>query len=113
MIDQIGKAKPSIAAALSRAQLRSVSPEKFVVAIQDNEYTLKLIKKNLDWVEAICRQHADRDIKIDFADDKKDDAQVATAKSKANELRQQLLNHPLVADAVDIFSGKIEDIKIK
>ncbi|WP_419656989.1 DnaX: DNA polymerase III, subunit gamma/tau [Desulfosarcina variabilis str. Montpellier] len=113
VIDQIGKAKPSIAAALSRAQLRSVSPEKFVVAIQDNEYTLKLIKKNLDWVEAICRQHADRDIKIDFADDKKDDAQVATAKSKANELRQQLLNHPLVADAVDIFSGKIEDIKIK
>jgi hypothetical protein len=36
-----------------------------------------------------------------------------SAKQKANEMRQQLLNHPLVADAVDIFSGKIEEIKIR
>ena len=113
VIGQIGKAKPSIAAALSRGQLTSVSPEKFIVAIRDNEYTMNLIKKNLEMVQSICRQCADRDIKIDFADDKKGDAHVETAKLKANELRQQLLNHPLVADAVDIFSGKIEDIKIK
>jgi DNA polymerase-3 subunit gamma/tau len=113
VIGQIGKAKPSIAAALSRGQLTSVSPEKFIVAIRDNEYTMNLIKKNLEMVQVICRQYADRDIKIDFADDKKGGTQVETAKQKANELRQQLLNHPLVADAVDIFSGKIEDIKIK
>lgn len=113
VIGQIGKAKPSIAAALSRGQLTSVSSEKFIVAIRDNEYTMNLIKKKLEMIQAICRQSADRDIEIDFADDKKGHTQVETAKRKANELRQQLLNHPLVADAVDIFSGKIEDIKIK
>jgi DNA polymerase-3 subunit gamma/tau len=113
VITQLGDAKPSIAAALSRAQLISVSPKAFVVAIRDNEYTLNLIKKNLNLVETVCRQHADRDIQIDFVGDKKDDAKAATAKQRSNELRQQLLNHPLVADAVDIFSGKIEDIKIK
>ena len=113
VIAHIGETKPSIAASLSRAKLISVSPKKFVVAIRDNEYTLNLIKKNLSLVEAVCRQQADRNIQIDFEGDKKDDVQVATVKQKADELRQQLLNHPLVADAVDIFSGKIEDIKFK
>ncbi len=113
VITQIGQAKPSIAAALSRAKVVSLSPKKIVVAIRDNEYTLNLLKKNISLVEAVCRQHADRDIQIDFSGDKKDDAQVALVKQKADDLRQQLLNHPLVADAVDIFSGKIEDIKIK
>jgi DNA polymerase-3 subunit gamma/tau len=113
VIAQIRESKPSIAAALSRAQLISDSPKEFVVAIHDNEYTINLIKKNLGLVEAVCRRHADRRIQIDFTGDKKDDAKTVSAKQRADDLRQQLLNHPLVSDAVDIFSGKIEDIKIR
>jgi DNA polymerase-3 subunit gamma/tau len=113
IIARIREAKPSIAAALARAQLVSVSSQAFAVAMRDNEYTMNLVRKNLSLVEDICRQHADRSIQIDFDGDEKDNSQVVTAKQKADELKQQLLNHPLVADAVDIFSGKIEDIKIK
>lgn len=113
ILARMGEAKPSIAAALARAQLVSVSTQAFLVAMRDNEYTMNLVKKNLSLVEDVCRQHADRGIRIDFAGDEKDNSQVVTAKQKSDELKQQLLNHPLVADAVDIFSGKIEDIKIK
>ena len=111
---RMGQAKPSIGAALARAQLVSVSSDKFVVSMRDNDYTMNLVRKNFNLVENVCRQHADRGIHIDFVGDGNDDVQAAvTAKQKANELRQQMLNHPLVADAVDIFGGKIEDIKIK
>jgi DNA polymerase-3 subunit gamma/tau len=113
VVAAIGEAKPSIAAALSRARLVSATPQEFVVAIGDSEYTLNLVRKNLALVEKICREHAHRGIQIDFNGGKEDGAKTATAKQEADELRQQLLNHPLVADAVDIFSGKIEDIKIK
>jgi DNA polymerase III subunit gamma/tau len=113
VIDRIGDAKPSIAAALSRAQLISASSEKFVVALNDNEYTLNLVRKHLAIVEGVCREQAQREIEIQFDGDKKDATQATAVKQKANDLRQQLLNHPLVADAVDIFNGKIEDIKIK
>ncbi|MBC2712252.1 MAG: DNA polymerase III subunit gamma/tau [Desulfosarcina sp.] len=109
----IAETKPSIAAALSRSQLVSVSEQAFTVALRDNDYTMNLVKKNLAMIEAVCRENAGRGIHIDFSGDSADENHAATAKQTANDIRQQLLNHPLVADAVDVFSGKIEAIKIR
>jgi DNA polymerase-3 subunit gamma/tau len=33
-------------------------------------------------------------------------------KSKDNQLKQEAFNHPLVSDAIEIFNGKIVDVKI-
>ena len=33
-------------------------------------------------------------------------------KDMENRLRHETLNHPLVADAVEIFNGKVVDVKI-
>jgi hypothetical protein len=33
-------------------------------------------------------------------------------KNHENQLKQEALSHPLVADTVEIFSGKVVDIKI-
>ena len=33
-------------------------------------------------------------------------------KNQENELKQKALRHPLVADAVEIFDGKLIDVKI-
>lgn len=109
----ISERKPSIAAALSRAQLVSVSEQTITVAVRENDYTINLVKKNLSMIETICREHAGREVLIDFSDGDAGGKQAASVKKKADEIRQQLLNHPLVADAVDIFNGKIEAIKLR
>ena len=113
IIDLIAETKPSIAAALSRSQLVSVSKDAFRVVVRDNDYTMNTVKKNLTMIEAVCREHAGRTIQVDFSNDDVDEKSVTSAKQKADDIRQQLLNHPLVADAVDIFSGTIEEIKIR
>ncbi|BBO81677.1 DNA polymerase III subunit gamma/tau [Desulfosarcina ovata] len=110
----IRDAKPSIAGALSRATRVDVSDKAFTVVLPDNGFTLNLINKNLEMINAVCReQAAGREIKIEAAGDSAGGKEKAAAKQKNNDIRQQLLNHPLVADAVDIFSGKIEEIKIR
>ena len=109
----IAETKPSIAAALTRSQLVSVSEQAFKVAVRDNDYSMNLVKKNLAMIEAACREHAGRGIHMDFSGDDADEKHATSAKQKADEIRQQLLNHPLVVDAVDIFSGKIDEIKIR
>ena len=81
--------------------------------MRDNDYTMNLVKKNLSMIEAVCREQAGRGVRIDFSGDDAGANQVTSAKQKANEIRQQLLNHPLVADSIDIFNGKIEEIKIR
>ena len=109
----IAKTKPSIAAALSRSQLVAVTPEAFDVKVRENDYTINLVRKNLAMLEAVCRKHAGRGIRIDFSHHDADKKPALKARKKADDLKQQLLNHPLVADAVDIFNGKIEEIKIR
>ncbi len=113
VIAEMAKSKPSIAAALSRATLVAGSAQAFTVAVRDNDYSVNLLKKNLALIEAACRDHAGRDIEMNFSNGQTGEEDAASVKQQADALRQQLLNHPLVADAVDIFSGKIEEIKIK
>ena len=113
VIARIAETKPSIAAALTRSQLVSMSEQTFAVRVRDNDYSMNLIKKNLTMIDAICRELAGRKIQVDFFSSDSEENPTASAKQKADDIRQQLLNHPLLADAVEIFSGKIEEIKIK
>jgi DNA polymerase III subunit gamma/tau len=113
IIALIAETKPSIAAALSRSQLVSMSDQAFMVRVSDNDYSMNQVKKNLSVIDAACRELAGRGIHVDFSSDGTDEKNVASAKKKVDDIRQQLLNHPLLADAVEIFSGKIEEIKIR
>ncbi len=111
VIERVKVSKPSVAASLSRAEMVSESPEKFVVALSGNEYALNSVKKHQGLVETACREIG-REIEIQFNGNKKDVSQVTAEKQKANELRYKLLNHPLVEDAVNIFRGNLEEVKI-
>lgn len=113
IVASIATARPSVAGALSRSRLVSVSPEAFTVAVGDSDYSMKTVKKNLDLIEAVCREQAGRGIQIDFSGIDTDPQHGAEAKQKADTIKQQLLNHPLVADAVELFNGKIEEIIIR
>ena len=113
VIAMIAKTKPSIAAALSRAQSISVTQSAITVALRDNDYTVNLLNKHLDKIKAVCREHTGREIHIDISNDDASDSHAPSTKHRVDRIKQELLNHPLVADAVDIFSGKIEELKIR
>jgi len=113
VVAAIGERKPSIAAALGRAKLDDVSDQAFTVVLHENGYTANLVKKNLAMIESVCRERTGRKVNIEYSNDAADEKNGANEKKKADEIRQKLLNHPLVADAVELFNGKIEEIKIK
>ena len=81
--------------------------------MRDNDYSINLVKKNLSMIDAVCREFAGRGIHVDFSSGDMEAMHAISAKQKADDIRQQLLNHPLVADAVEIFNGTIEEIKIR
>ncbi len=113
VIARIEETKPSIAAALTRSQVVSMSQQAFTIKVCDNDYTMNLVKKNLSMIDAVCRELAGRKIHVDFFTGDTEENPATSAKQKADDIRQKLLNHPLLADAVEIFSGKIEEIKIR
>ena len=109
----IAKTKPSIAAALSRTRLTSASEQEFTVQVRDNGYVMKAIKKHLPLIEAVCREHGGRQVKFEFTSDSVDDQQVEAQRQVAEKLKNELINHPLVSDAIDIFNGDVPTIKLK
>ena len=113
VVARIAETKPSIAAALTRSQLVSMSEQAFTVKVRDNDYSMNLVKKNLPMIDAVCRERAGRGVQIDFFSGEAQDNTETSAKQRADDTRQRLLNHPLLTDAVEIFSGKIEEIKIR
>jgi hypothetical protein len=79
IIAVIAKSKPSVAAALSRSQLTSVSEKAFTVTVRDNDYTMKMVKKNLAMIDAACREHAGRGVQSTFP---ADDAQTGNMRKR-------------------------------
>ncbi len=113
VVEAVVAARPSLAGALSRAKLIEATDRAFTVEIAGNGYAMKLVDKHLATIEAVCREVAGRTIAFRATGDGGQDAGQDDPRQKADAIRQQLLNHPLVADAVDIFSGKIEEIKLR
>lgn len=113
VVVSIERSKPSVGAALNRSRLISVSAEAFKVAVSDNDYTIKTIKKNLALIEAACREQAGRGIQIDFSDVDTHANSDASSKQKADAIKKRLSNHPLVTDAMELFGGTFEGIIIK
>ena len=113
VIAAIADAKPSVAGALSKTSLDDVAEGRFNVTVADGGYTMKLINKHLDTIEAACRELAGLGVQFSASTRTPGQAEVAKRRKKDDDIKQKMLNHPLVADAVDIFSGKIEEIKLR
>ena len=79
-----------------------------------NGFTLKMIQreKNMAVLQQVCTDvlGSRKEIRLTPATSPDDNYQ--KKKSHDNELKKKALSHPLVADAVEIFDGKLIDVKI-
>ena len=84
-----------------------------VIEVLGNGFTLNMIKreKNMAVLNQVCTKVLGRRRDIRFTtgisiEDKN------KKKKNDNQLKQKALNHQLVADAIEIFDGKLLDVKI-
>jgi len=109
----IAERKPSVAAALSRAKPAAATGQEITLALTGNDYSVNMVKKHVAMIESVCLEQTGRRVHFDFCGDDGNEKNAVEEKMKVDEIRKELLNHPLVADAVEIFNGKIEEIKVK
>ncbi len=79
-----------------------------------NGFTLKMIQreKNMAVLQQVCAEVFGSRKDIRLAPGTTADDNYQKKKSHDNELKKKALSHPLVADAVEIFDGKLIDVKI-
>ena len=105
---------PALAANLEQSLLREVSDDALTIEIRGNAFTINRVKRQ-DSIEAI--QQAVKDIigrsPTILVQGKPADPSVNhKKKSLEKELEQRALSHPLVSEAVELFKGKVVEVRI-
>jgi len=113
IIETIARQNPSLAASLLKCQIKKPAGQVLEIEVPGNGFTLNMIQrdKNMALLNQICAdilgsRHEVRLIAGSSAED------AGQKKNKDNQLKQKAISHPLVADAIDIFDGKLIDVKI-
>ncbi len=110
----LSEKNPSLAAFLKKCTLTKLTGESLEIEANGNDFNLRMIqrRKNMRIFESICRDFFGKEmhLSIKAKPSKPDDR--PQKKNNTNDLKQKAIQHPLVADAVEIFNGKVVDIKI-
>ena len=108
----ISQKNPSLAANLSKCILKNSARQSLEIEVPDNGFTLNMIQreKNMAVLQQVCADifGEKQKIRLTASKSRGDHSQ----KKKDNQLKQKALDHPLVADAIEIFDGKLADVKI-
>lgn len=106
----------SLIPSLEKAVLSEVAEDFLEIRVHGNSfYTARLQdKKSLAAIQKVCNQFFGRNmtIKITEARDKTSDNNHPRESDRTRRLRKEALSHPIVVDTLEVFQGRVVDVKI-
>ena len=84
------------------------------IEVNGNDFNIKMVRKekNIGIIKKVCRDFFGKEIDVIIRTKKKTENKHHQKNSRKVRLKQEALSHPLVTDALEIFNGKIVDVKI-
>jgi len=114
LIELVAPQNPSLAANLKKCRLTAIDEESIRIDICANAIVQSMIQRDKSMAElkAAFRQLLGDEKKIVLKSQSKP---VSASRKKKNEAdrKKKALNHPLVADAIEIFNGTLMDVKLR
>jgi DNA polymerase-3 subunit gamma/tau len=108
--EQIARKYPALAPNLVHSTLKKMQGDQLEVEVKGNGFNLNMIKRqrNLAKISEVCRDVLGREMKVSIS------GSIPPKKKKDDErrLKQEALNDPLVTDVIEVFEGRVVDVKI-
>jgi len=114
IVDIISEKHPSLAANLINCTLKKLTNQNLEIEVIDNGFNINMIKrqKNMAILKKTFSDFLGKEIEIIVTVSNKQKYNDYQKKSQISRLKQDALNHPLVTDVLEIFNGKLLDVKI-
>jgi DNA polymerase-3 subunit gamma/tau len=111
---RIAQQQPSLAASLKKCSLRSLGAGRWEIVPPDNAYGAAMLRreKHMALLRQVCAEVLGGEASIAVAAAGEAPPPPPVRRERSQALVQQTLNHPLVAEAIDIFNGKLVDVQI-
>jgi len=115
IVDKVSETSPALAPVLSRSKLKKIENHTLEIHFSGNGFNLNRIRqpKNEALLKSVISQLFEGPIKLVIQAEKEPLPENQVRASQTQYLRQEALNHPLVADVIEIFGGTVVDIKIE
>jgi len=115
IVDKVSETSPALAPVLSRSKLKKIENHTLEIHFSGNGFNLNRIRqpKNETLLQSVINQLFEQPIKLILQTEKEPLPENQVRASQTQYLRQEALNHPLVADVIEIFGGTVVDIKIE
>jgi DNA polymerase III subunit gamma/tau len=115
IVDKVSETSPALAPVLSRSRLKNIENHTLEIHFSGNGFNLNRIRqpKNEALLKSVISQLFERPVKLVIQAEKEPLPENQVRASQTQYLRQEALNHPLVADVIEIFGGTVVDIKIE
>jgi DNA polymerase-3 subunit gamma/tau len=107
---------PALVPNLEKATLTKIGKDFLEITVAGNSfYTARLRdKRSMASLQKVCDQFFKRKMKINIVESRKETSQESQRKEsdRARHLKREALSHPLVTDALEVFQGRVVDVKI-
>jgi DNA polymerase-3 subunit gamma/tau len=114
IVDCLAANMPALAASLKEAVLIAADETAFTIEVKGNDFSINRVKRG-ESIAAIRRTIAQlfgRSVKVLIQGESRDPTVKLKKKNREEQLKQQALSHPLVGEAIELFQGKVVDVKI-
>jgi DNA polymerase-3 subunit gamma/tau len=118
LLAAFGRHSKPLVPCLETAELTKIGEDFLEIAVQSNSFFTSRLKeeRTLNTMKEICQDFFKRNMRIKLLElEKAEQGGVAADTDKDQEghqLKRDALNHPIVTDALEIFNGKVVDVKI-
>ncbi len=114
IFDLLSDTSPSIAAYLTSSALIKVSDRIVEIEVNGNGFNINMIqrKKNMAVLKRVLSDFFGRKVEPVIHAKIINEEKTKKKRHKENRLKQEALSHPLVAETLEIFNGKVVDVKI-
>jgi uncharacterized protein with von Willebrand factor type A (vWA) domain len=97
---------------LQKCLSRDLSGERLTIEVHGNEFAFNSIQKHARYLEEVCGRLAGRPITVTLTAHREDIGVKQKEKQKVEQLKQKALGHPRVMETIELFDGKIIDVKV-
>ncbi len=114
LLGALQSSHPALAANLKTARLLALDENEIEIELQGNDFNLKRVRRkdSLVAVQNACHALSGHRPQVVIQGKAIDRADRKKKKERETQARQEALNHPLVAEAIELFNGKVVDVKI-
>jgi DNA polymerase-3 subunit gamma/tau len=112
LVSLVQKKKPSLGSIITKCHLAHIKNDCLYFKIDNNAYGARAIKKNLPQLNQWCRQITGKSIELKLITNDEPKNGKLKEKKQTVDFKNQALSHPVILDAIEVFNGKVTDVKI-